>query len=238
MSAGKAVAKAVATVALDWTDACRLIPSRFPPVSLFDAVAQPADLDVVFAIEALGNPRIRDEIGELSLVPAEQRISGPGTGPIMAAFTHLNPDGSRFSDGSYGVYYAAHELETAVAEVSHHRALFLSRTREPAIEVDLRCYRVRVKSKLCELRGRHAGADAALYDPAHYAASQAFGAARRAEGDAGIVFDSVRRAGGQCVALFTPRATVPPARQAEHVTLRWTGERMAEWYLKSEPQAL
>ena len=31
----------------------------------------------------------------------------------MAAFTHLNPEGSRFSDGSYGVYYAAHTLATA-----------------------------------------------------------------------------------------------------------------------------
>ncbi len=224
---------------LNWPDSCRLIPSRFPPISLFEAVADPADLDVIFAIEALGNPRIRDEIGELSLVPAEHRISGPGTGAIMAAFTHLNPQGSRFSDGSYGVYYAAHDLETAVAEVGHHRALFLACTREPAIEIDLRCYRVRVKSKLCDLRGKHEdAAEAALYDPDSYAASQVFGAARRGAGDAGIVFDSVRRAGGQCVALFTPRATVPPARQAEHVTLRWNGERMADWYLKSGHHAL
>ncbi len=223
---------------VDWPDACRLIPSRFPPVSLFDAVARPEDLDVVFAIQALGNPRIRDEIGELALVPAEQRISGPGTGPIMAAFTHLNPEGSRFSDGSYGVYYAADELDTAVAEVGHHRARFLARTQEAAIEIDLRCYRVRVKSKLCDLRGRHDGEDAALYAPDSYAASQAFGAGRRVAGDAGIVFDSVRRPGGHCVALFTPRATVPPARQAEHVTLRWNGERIAEWYLKSDPRSL
>lgn len=224
---------------VDWPDACRLIPSRFPPLSLFEAVADPADLDVVFAIEALGNPRLRDETGELSLVPAEQRISGPGTGPIMAAFTHLNPEGSRFSDGSYGIYYAAHDLDTAVAEVSHHRSRFLARTQEPPIEIDLRCYRVRVKATLRDLRGHHAeGAEAALYDPDAYGASQAFGATRRAAGDAGIVFDSVRRPGGQCVALLTPRAAVPPARQAEHVTLRWNGERMAGWYLKSDPHSL
>jgi len=225
------------TTKLDWPDACRLIPSRFPPVSLFERVAEPADLDVVFAIEALGNPRLRDETGELSLVPPEHRISGPGTGAIMAAFTHLNPEGSRFSDGSYGVYYAANDLDTAVAEVGHHRTLFLARTREPAIEIDLRCYRLRVKSALCELRGRQAE-HAALYDPDSYAASQVFGLARRTAGDAGIAFDSVRRPGGECVALFTPRATVPPARQAEHVTLRWNGERISEWYLKSEAHKL
>ncbi len=215
---------------LAWSDSCRLIPSRFPPVSLFDAVADPADLAVVFAIEAMGNPRLREEVGQLQLVPPEQRIAGPGSSPIMAAFTHLNPEGSRFSDGSYGVYYAANTLETAVAEVSHHRARFLARTAEPAIDIDLRCYRVTVRASLSDLRGL----GGPLHDPDSYVASQTFGIALRAEGVAGIAYDSVRQAGGQCVALFTPRATVPPARQAEHVTPRWNGERMASWYLKSD----
>ncbi|QPF74244.1 RES family NAD+ phosphorylase [Roseateles sp. DAIF2] len=219
---------------LHWADSCRLIPSRFPPVSLFDAVADPADLDVVFAIESLGNPRLREEVGQLRLVSPEQRISGPGSSPIMAAFTHLNPEGSRFSDGSYGVYYAAAALETAVAEVSHHRARFLSRTAEPALDIDLRCYRVAVRASLRDLRGL----GGVLHDPDSYAVSQVYGVQRRLAGEAGIVYDSVRHPGGQCVALFTPRATVPPCRQAEHVCLRWDGERIAEWYLKSELRAL
>lgn len=225
---------APAQVELSWADSCRLIPSRFPPIALFDAVADPADLEVVFAIESLGNPRLRDEIGELRLVPPEQRISGPGCSAIMAAFTHLNPAGSRFSDGSYGVYYAAADLPTAVAEVGHHRARFLSRTAEAAIDIDLRCYRVKVQAGLIDLRGL----GGPLHDPDSYAASQAYAVARRAEGAAGIAYDSVRHAGGQCVALFTPRATVPPARQAEHVTLQWDGERMAAWYLKSDHHPL
>lgn len=224
---------------LRWADSCRLIPSRFPPVSLFDAVAAPADLELVFAIEALGNSRLRDEVGQLQLVPPEQRISGPGSSPIMAAFTHLNPEGSRFSDGSYGVYYAARELETAVAEVSYHRARFLARTAEPAIDIDLRCYRVTIEASLVDLRGQQqAPAFAPLYAAQSYAASQAFGLAQRAQGQPGIAYDSVRHPGGECVALFTPRATVPPARQAEHVSLRWNGERMSGWYLKSDLHAL
>ena len=36
--------------------------------------------------------------GNISFVPTEDRISGPGTNIIMAAYTHLNPDGSRFPD--------------------------------------------------------------------------------------------------------------------------------------------
>lgn len=217
---------------IDWETSCRLVASRYPPVGLFDTVADPADLEAVFAIEALGNPRLRQLAGELSLVPPAERISGPGTTPIMAAFTHLNPEGSRFSDGSYGVYYAADALETAVAEVAHHRARFLARTAEPPIDIDFRCYRVPVRAKLVDLRGRHAQPDLLAADT--YAASQSFGRARRIAGEAGIVHASVRRRGGRCVALFTPKATVPPANQAEHVTLRWNGERIAEWYRKSD----
>jgi hypothetical protein len=224
----------ISTTPLHWPDSCRLLPSRYPPVLLFDAVADPADLEVVFAIESLGNPRLRELAGELSLVPQAQRLSGPGSSPIMAAFTHLNPEGSRFSDGSYGVYYAARELDTAVAEVSHHRALFLARTSEPAIDVDLRCYRVSIAADLHELRGARTPELLALLDPQSYAHSRPFAADLRAAGSAGLVYDSVRHAGGQCVALFNPQATRPPARQGEHVTLRWNGERISEWYLKSE----
>jgi hypothetical protein len=226
----------VTRVQLAWDTSCRLVASRYPAVGLFDAVADPADLDVVFAIEALGNPRLRQEAGALSIMPQDQRISGPGTTPIMSAFTHLNPEGSRFSDGTWGVYYAANDLETAVAEVGHHRARFLARTAEPAIEVDLRCYRVAVRARLVDLRGKRAPAD--VLDPQRYAASQAFAHAQRSAGEAGLVHDSVRRRAGQCVALFTPKATVPPAQQAEHVTLCWDGARIAAWYRKSDARLL
>jgi hypothetical protein len=215
-----------------WPSSCRLVPSRYPPVGLFDSVADPADLEVVFAIEAIGNPRLRELAGELSLVPEEHRISGHGTSPIMAAFTHLNPEGSRFSDGSYGVYYAANDLDTAVAEVSHHRARFLSRTSEPAIDVDMRCYRLAIKAELVDLNT--SDGDAELLHPDRYGASQQFAREHRGAGESGIGYASVRRPGGQCVALFTPRATLPPANQAEHVTLRWNGKRIDGWYLKSE----
>ena len=42
-----------------WLPCHRLIASRFPTVGLYDQVADAADLDVVFAIEALTNPRVR-----------------------------------------------------------------------------------------------------------------------------------------------------------------------------------
>ena len=121
-----------------WQPSHRLVPSRFPPIGLFDRVARAADLDAVFELEALTNDRLREEAGELSLVPVPDRIAGPGTTPIMAAFTHLHPEGSRFSDGSFGVYYCARELTTALAEVRYHQERFLRRTNEGPIRQELR----------------------------------------------------------------------------------------------------
>lgn len=220
----------------DWKHSYRLIASRYPTVGLYDRIAHPDDLDVVFAIEALTNPRMRDELGQLQLVPPQERVSGAGSTPIMAAFTHLNPEGSRFSDGSYGVYYAADDLETAVAEVSHHRALFLSRTHEPPIDIDQRLIVAAVHAPLQDLRGlRERARD--VYDPQNYSAGQALGRQLREAGSWGVIYRSVRRAAGVCVGLFRPRA-LSAARQAAHIALHWDGERITHWYEKRAPQAL
>ncbi|HWH83979.1 MAG TPA: RES domain-containing protein, partial [Burkholderiaceae bacterium] len=69
----------VPTASVAWRTSHRLIPSRYPTVGLYDRVADPADLDAVFAIESLTNPRLRDEIGQLPLVAPAERVSGPGS---------------------------------------------------------------------------------------------------------------------------------------------------------------
>lgn len=217
---------------LRWSPTYRLVPSRFPPVDLFDRVAAPEDLEVVFAVEALTNPRLRQEVGEISMVPRDERVSGPGTSPIMAAFTHLNPYGSRFSSGHYGVYYAARALQTAVREVSHHQAIFLGATREPPITIDLRCYRAPVRQPVHDIRGAQ-GKLPEVYARDDYGASQRFGSALREAGSWGIVYDSVRDPGGECVGIFRPRA-LGPAVQGEHVAMQWNGEQIESWYVKSE----
>ena len=214
-----------------WDPSYRLVPSRFPPVGLFDRVSDPADLEVVLAVESLTNDRLRDEVGEIRLVPVEERVSGPGTTPIMAAFTHLNPGGSRFSDGTYGVYYAAREIETSIAEVAHHRANFLARTREAAGEVDMRCYLAKIDARVIDVRG-WGKRRPDIMNADRYEEAQRFGKARRAEGAAGIAYDSVRRAGGQCVAVFRPRV-VAPVIQGPHICLVWDGQAISGWFEKS-----
>ena len=215
---------------IEWRPCYRIVPSRFPPVALFDAVADPDDLEAVFQIEAMTNDRLRDEVGEISLVPPEDRVSGPGTTPIMAAFTHLKPDGDRFTDGSYGVFYAGLTLETAVAETKHHRIRFLQATAEPAQELDMRVYAVDLVADLHDIRGMQAS-NPAWYHPTRYAMPQELARNLRESGSDGIVYDSVRRDGGECAAVFRPRL-LSNCRQERHLCYVWDGQAIATIYEK------
>lgn len=206
-----------------WSHAYRIVPSRFPPVGVFDRIAEPGDLEALYAIEAMTNPRLRNEMGDLHLVPPERRVSGPGTTPVMAAFTHLNPEGSRFSDGSWGVFYAAHSVATAVEETVYHRELFLAATAEPACDIEMRCYSTSIQAKLHDLRGGWK----AEHDADDYAAGVALARKLRNAGSDGLVYDSVRHAGGECVAVFYPDR-VAPCVQAQHLMYRWDGKRIAQ----------
>ena len=206
-----------------WCRAFRLIPSRYPAVGPWDRIADPRDFEALAAVEGLTNPRIRAELGALALIPPERRVSGPGTTPIMAAFTHLNPEGSRFSDGRYGVFYASRELPTAIAETIHHRERFLRRTAEPPLVLQMRSYVTSVSRLLHDLRGGFR----AQHHPDDYGPARKLGAELRTAGSDGLVYDSVRRAGGQCAALFWPDC-VAPCVQGLHYAYHWDGQRIAQ----------
>lgn len=199
-------------------------------MSLFDRIVEPADLAAAFAIEALTNDRLRQEVGDISLVPEEDRVTGPGSTPIMAAFTHLNPDGARFTDSTYGAFYASVELDTAVAETKYHREQFLAFTGEAPIDVDMRAYVARLDGELHDIRE---GAPAALYHLTDYSAGQTLGRALREQGSNGLIYASVRQAEGTNVAVFRPQC-LSQCRQERHLTYRWDGERIAEIYEKRE----
>lgn len=154
-------------------------------------MADPADLEAAIAVEGLTNDRLRDEIGEIRLVAPEDRLSGPGASPIMAAFTHVNPEGGRFTDGTFGAYHAAHDLHTAVCESAHHRQIFLARTKEAPGEIDMRCYRANLNADLADVRGLRKKRPG-LYDPDSHARSQPFARALRSKGAVGIVWDGER----------------------------------------------
>jgi hypothetical protein len=63
---------------INWRISHRIIRSIYPPIALFEDIADPADWELIASLEAKTNPRVRDEIGDISLVPIERRVAGPG----------------------------------------------------------------------------------------------------------------------------------------------------------------
>ncbi len=219
-------ASALPVTAVDWPGARRIIRSLFPPIDLFEDIADPADWPLLIAAEQKTNPRLLESIGRLDAVPPSRRVSGPGASYLMAPFTHASTDRpSRFSDGRFGVLYVARDFETALFETIHHHGLFMARTAEaPGWTSQFREIVLDVRGALHDLRdsgGRHA----ALLDPDRYDASQALGGSLRALGSEGIVYPSTRRPEGDCAALFFPDLAAN-ARQARHLDYHWDGARV------------
>ena len=165
-----------------WKAAYRLVPSRYPPIDIFERVADRTDWEHLYALEALTNPRLRQEAGEISLVPPERRVTGPGASIVMAPFTHASPHRpSRFSAGSYGLYYAAAKFETALAEVSFHMGRFYAATGDEPHDEAYRTYVGAIDAVLHDIRR----GDYARFldpDPANYGPAQELGRQLRERG--------------------------------------------------------
>ncbi len=218
------------TCRLDWPLAWRVIASRYPPINLFERLtADPAVWDALIALEELTNPRVRDEVGEIALVPPDERVSGPGAGYVMAAFTHINPRGSRFSDGGFGVYYAAAALETAIAETVFHFEVFARDSGDPARSEDMRVLVGTVAAEFEDVAALPPADQRAVLDPVSYAASRAYGKQCRADGANGVAYPSVRHPEGHCLGAFRPRSVGLP-HQERHLRYRWNGERVDRYF--------
>jgi len=216
--------------ALDWPHQYRIIPSEYPPINFFEQLVDPELMEELYYLESLTNDRLRDEAGDIALVPAEDRITGPGTSPVMAAFTHTSPDcPSRFSDGSYGVYYASKTLETAIEETKYHRARFLAYTNEDAGEISMRVYIGKVIKPMHDVRG---DSFEQLHNPEDWKASQALGQEMKAINSWGIVYRSVRDTGGECIAALRPPAVSIP-KQGAHLSYVWDGLGITDVYRKT-----
>jgi hypothetical protein len=215
---------------VEWPHAWRIIASRYPPIELFERLTPDTSVwDALKELEQRINPRVRDDIGEISLVPVGDRVAGPGASYVMASFTHINPKGSRFSDGSYGVYYAASELETAVAETVYHFSEFARDSNDPMRREDMRVLVGEVAADFQDVNALPEPQRSQVLDPASYAAAQAYGRHMRDIGATGIIYPSVRRLSGECVGALKPNAVGIPT-QERHLQYQWNGERVDRYF--------
>lgn len=211
-------------VEIGWHKAYRLVASVYPPINLLERFLDNDEFELGFAIESLTNPRIREQLGQIELVSPEDRIFGPGASVVMASFCHYSlASPSRFADGSFGVYYAAAKLGTAIKETTYHRERFLAATNTPALDVTMRSYVGEVALPMVDVRS---GFDE-LHQPDTYAPSQAFARELKATGKNGIAYRSVRDPGGECIAALRPKAVTVPV-QGAHYVYRWDGTRIYE----------
>jgi len=208
----------------DMQQTYRLVNSRFPPIALFDDVASADEFESLYQIQALTNPRLQNQTGRLELIPvAEIPFGITGCSYATAPFTHVNPSGSRFSDGSYGVLYLADTMDTALAEVRHHQNAYWSRVQSLSYE------RFVFRGLTCAFNDADM-LDASsipesdpIYDPDDYADSNLLGRRVREAGSKGLRYRSVRAAGQMCWALMTPRP-VTSIIQTAHYEMVWNGQ--------------
>jgi len=206
-----------------WEKSHRIIRTIYPPVDLFEDIAPPQDWEILVAAEARFNPRIRDTVGNLALVPVERRVAGPTASLVMAAFTHVSKARpSRFSDGSYGMWYCGDRFEVALAETAYHFERFMQATAEPATDSDYR--------ELCAaVTGNFAAAPQDCLAPDDWRPGQGFGRVSRAEGADGVLYPSVRFPAGMAAGVFWPDCLSLPILQARQFRYHWDGARMTRY---------
>ncbi|MBV6633186.1 MAG: RES family NAD+ phosphorylase [Alphaproteobacteria bacterium] len=213
---------------VNWPRAVRVIYSIYPPIDLFEDIADPEDWDAIASAEAKTNPRLVERIGRLDLVPPERRVGGTGASYLMAPFVHCSTDRpGRFTDGNFGIYSTGNSDEVAIREVAYHHGLAMADSQEePGWTAQFRQLVGAIDTDLVDLRGKDE-----FHKPDDYHLPQKIGATLRQQGFNGIVYDSVRCPGGECAGLFWPDLIAPP-RQGDHYRFHWDGTQVDRFMIE------
>ncbi|WP_022850391.1 RES family NAD+ phosphorylase [Limisalsivibrio acetivorans] len=206
----------------------RIIPSRYPSIWLFEDVSNPEEFDALYKLESMTNPRISEEVGDITLLSKDEQVFGEGTSPIMAAFTHIKPEGDRFTDGSFGAFYASDSIECAVYETAYHRAQYFASINEPPCEIEMRVYTANIQGALVDIRDLDRYGD--YHNKDSYGESQRFGREQKDAGEFGIVYLSVRYDGGTNVAVFRPKGVINNCKELKYLKYQWDGKKITNVY--------
>ena len=219
--------KTPGTVKVSWHNSHRIVRSRFPPIDLFEDIADPADWDAILSAESKTHPRVAESVGMLDLVPENRRVAGEGASWAMAPFVHTSLDRpSRFTDGSFGVYYAGDCLEVALFETIHHHQKFMAATDEPAgWTSDFRELVGSVDADLHDIADVEVFAD--LFHHEEYTKPQVLAQVLREQSSNGLLYRSVRYPDGMAIALFWPDVAGIPI-QGKHFSYYWNGEIVSQ----------
>ena len=205
-------------------DTHRLIPSVHRPRGesvLVDLAEHDRDLPAIFELDAATNDRLLADQGRLPGIGLAELVTAvPHAAVINASFCHPHPLGARFSGPERGAWYAGFEIETSQAEVAFHKSVQLAEVGRFVDTVTYDDYLADFSATFHDLR--RARGFLSCLDPDSYVKSQALAESLLAAGSLGVVYPSVRRAGGTCLACFRP-ALVANVRRDRAYRFTWTG---------------
>lgn len=207
-----------------WESAVRIIAREYTAQTIFDLVTESDEDAVIAALVAdFTNPTTMTGAARFLAFPAGERVTGNGAGLILGPFC-FGTAPTRFSDGQRGVWYGASTELTAVAERAYHTNRVFQESNTPPTVVQMAVIEAKLDGVLADIRGRQTDL-AALYNKSEYSASQVFGDEQYQRGAYGVVYDSLRKNRGQCVAVFRP--SILREAQVTHLTeWVWDGSKL------------
>lgn len=219
----------VPTVPFNHTDTIRLISTAYIDEPAMSPLVDDEDeLGFLEDLEGLTSARHGASVILPSGVYPDELLTerhGYGWTYVNAAFCHTRPTGNRFNGPERGAWYATWgeaALETAHAEVNWH----LSKELEAVgIYVNVTCYRELIAAFATELSDLTSLKNETVFNPdpvIGYPAGQALATNLRAGDANGIIYPSVRLAGGRCLAAFRPNL-VQNIRQGDCWEFVWSG---------------
>jgi RES domain-containing protein len=210
-----------------WKETYRLVNSCYPPCDIWeDIISQSDDWQIAFELEAMSNPRVRQEIGDISIIPKDKMITGKNSWWVISAFTHTKA--GRFNNDHFGAYYAANNFLTALKEKAYGLTKqFMEATNEPIADITCRVFLGKIDSKLHDIRDVDSWKN--CYTENDYTHSQELATILRGIESNGIVYKSVRDSGGECIAAFWPDIVSIPI-QERHTVLHWNGKDISSYF--------
>ena len=199
---------------------CRYADPEQSPLSRL--VPDPKTLAEIADAEKKADNRLRAENDLLpGIGPHELVAHVPFANVINAAFTYTSSGGSRFNSSIRGAWYAGKRIATSQAEVIFHATARLAAMAEFKDELSYDEYRADFAGDYHDLR-ISPGFDKALA-PDSYVQSQNLAEVLLEGGSLGVVYPSIRHAGGVCISCFRP-ALVTNVRKGRTLRLRWSGD--------------